>query len=169
MSDASASVELVRSLLHRREMAVARHRIAVARQLGMSDTEMAALAHLAQHGELTQSRLGELLDLSPGGTAALVQRMERDGRVVRREAPNDRRARLISIAPAMAERAARAYAPLVADLERLLRELGDDEPLITAFLTSLVEVSEANAERAWNGMRPELEPARAPAVPSLWG
>jgi DNA-binding MarR family transcriptional regulator len=95
--------------------------------------------------------------------------MERDGRIVRRDDPNDKRVRLISIAPAMVERAARAYAPFVADLERLLRALGDDEPLITAFLTSLVEVSEANAERAWDGMQPELEPAKVPAAPSLWG
>lgn len=160
---------MVRSLLHRRELAAARLRTAIARQLGVSDTEMAAIAHLAQHGELTQTRLGELLDLSTGGTAALVHRMEREGRVVRREDPSDKRARLVSIAPAMVERAARAYAPLVADLERLLRELGDKEPLITAFLTSLVEVSEANAERAWEGMRPELDAAKVPAVPSLWG
>jgi DNA-binding MarR family transcriptional regulator len=171
MSDLSARVELVRSLLHRREMAVARHRTAVARQLGMNDTEMAAVAHLAQHGELTQTRLGELLDLSSGGTAALVQRMERDGHIVRREDPNDKRIRLVSIAPATVERAARAYAPLVADLERLLEELGEDEELVTRFLDSLVEVSEANAERAWNGMQPppQLEPSRLEAVPSLWG
>jgi DNA-binding MarR family transcriptional regulator len=171
MSDLSARVELVRSLLHRREMAVARHRAAVARMLAMSDTEMAAIGHLAQHGELTQTRLGELLDLSSGGTAALVQRMERDGHVVRREDPNDKRVRRVSIAPATVERAADAYAPLVADLERLLQGLGDDEELVTRFLDSLVEVSEANADRAWNGMRPppRVEPSRLEAVPSLWG
>jgi DNA-binding MarR family transcriptional regulator len=152
-------------------MAVARHRAAVARQLGISETEMAAVAHLAQHGELTQTRLGELLDLSSGGTAALVQRMERDGHLLRREDPNDKRLRLVSIAPATVERAARAYAPVVADLERLLEELGDDEELVTRFLDSLVEVSEANAERAWSGLRPPapLEPSRLEAVPSLWG
>ena len=171
MTDLSARVELVRSLLHRREMAVARHRAAVARQLGMSETEMAAVAHLAQHGELTQTRLGELLDLSSGGTAALVQRMERDGHILRRDDPADKRVRLVSIAPATVERAARAYAPLVADLERLLAELGDDDELVTRFLDSLVEISEANAEHAWNGMRrrPELESSRLEAVPSLWG
>jgi DNA-binding MarR family transcriptional regulator len=171
MSDLSARVELVRSLLHRREMAVARHRAAIARQLGINETEMAAVAHLAQHGELTQSRLGELLDLSSGGTAALVQRMERDGHLLRREDPTDKRVRLIRIAPATVERAAQAYAPLVADLERLLEELGDDEERVTRFLDSLVEVSEAQAERAWDGMRPapRLEPSRLEAVPSLWG
>jgi hypothetical protein len=59
----------------------------------------------------------------------------------------------------------------VADLERLLEELGEDEELVTRFLDSLVEVSEANAERAWNGMQPppQLEPSRLEAVPSLWG
>jgi len=171
MSDLPARVELVRSLLHRREMAVARHRAAIARQLGMSETEMAAVAHLAQHGELPQTRLGELLDLSSGGTAALVQRMERDGHLLRREDPSDKRVRLIRISPATIDRAATAYAPLVADLQRLLEELGDDGELVTRFLCSLVELSEAQAERAWNGMRPPSrpEPSRLEAIPSLWG
>jgi DNA-binding MarR family transcriptional regulator len=169
MREPSARVELVRSLLHRRELAVARHRSAIARQLGMNETEMTAVAHLAQHGELTQTRLGELLDLSSGGTAALVQRMERDGHLVRREDPSDKRVRLVSIAPATIERAARAYAPLVADLERLLEELGNDEVVVTRFLESLVRSSEAHAERAWNGARPPERTVRVPAAPSLWG
>ena len=170
MRDPSARVELVRSLLHRREMAVARHRAAVARRLGISETEMVAVAHLAQHGELTQTRLGELLDLSSGGTAALVQRMERDGHLLRREDPGDKRVRLIRISPATIDRAASAYAPLVADLERLLEELGDDEPLVTRFLSSLVDVSETHAEHAWTGMRPSpLHASQARAGPGLWG
>jgi DNA-binding MarR family transcriptional regulator len=169
MREPSARVELVRSLLHRRELAVARHRSAIARQLGMNETEMGALAHLAQHGELTQTRLGELLDLSSGGTAALVQRMERDGHLVRREDPSDRRVRLVSIAPATVERAAQAYAPLVADLKRLLQELGDDEAVVTRFLDALVRSSEAHAERAWNGTRAPERTVRVPAAPSLWG
>jgi DNA-binding MarR family transcriptional regulator len=169
MPELSTTVELVRSLLHRREMAVARHRTAIARRLGMNETEMVAIAHLAQHGELTQTRLGELLDLSSGGTAALVQRMERDGHLVRREDPRDKRVRLVSIAPATVERAGRAYAPLVADLERLLSELGDDEALVTRFLDALVALSEAHAEAVWSGGRAAAEPSRPPAVPSLWG
>lgn len=170
MGDLPARVELVRSLLHRREMAVARHRTAVARQLGMNETEMVAVAHLAQHGELTQTRLGELLDLSSGGTAALVQRMERDGHVIRREDPSDKRVRLVSITPATVDRAARAYAPLVGDIERLLEALGDDGTVVTLFLDSLVDVTERHADRAWNGTRPtSVQAARADVVPSLWG
>ena len=169
MSEATSGVELVRSLLHRRELAVARHRAAVARILGLSETEMAAVAHLAQHGDLSQVRLGGLLDLSSGGTAALVQRMERNGHVVRREDPSDKRVRRVSIAPATVERAGRAYAGVVEDIERLLRELGDDAEIVTRFLGALVEVSEAHADRAWNGTRPGPESAPAPRAPSLWG
>jgi DNA-binding MarR family transcriptional regulator len=171
MSDLSARVELVRSLLHRREMAVARHRTAVGRQLGLNETEMVAVAHLAQHGELAQSRLGELLDLSSGGTAALVQRMERDGHLLRREDPSDKRVRLVRIAPSTVDRAARAYAPLVADLERLLNDLGEDEAVVTGFLNALVEFSELHADQAWAGTRPAppVEAARLETVPSLWG
>jgi MarR family transcriptional regulator, organic hydroperoxide resistance regulator len=152
-------------------MAVARHRAAVARRLGISETEMVAVGHLAQHGELTQTRLGELLDLSSGGTAALVQRMEREGHLLRREDPGDKRVRLIRISPETIERAASAYAPLVADLERLLEELGDNEALVTRFLSSLVEVSETHADHAWDGVRAPPLPhhSRLEAIPSLWG
>jgi DNA-binding MarR family transcriptional regulator len=151
-------------------MAVARHRSAVGRQLGLGETEMATIAHLAQHGELTQTRLGELLDLSSGGTAALVQRMERAGHVVRREDPRDKRVRLVSIAPTTVDRAAQAYAPLVADLERVLEGLGDDGATVTLFLDSLVDVTERHADLAWNGTRPSPDqPSRLDAVPSLWG
>jgi DNA-binding MarR family transcriptional regulator len=151
-------------------MAVARHRAAVGRMLGLNETEMAAIAHLAQHGELTQTRLGELLDLSSGGTAALVQRMERAGHLLRREDPSDKRVRRVSISAATVERAAREYAPLVTDLERLLEALGADEVVVTEFLGALVDSSEAHAERAWNDLRPLApEPAGVAGAPSLWG
>jgi DNA-binding MarR family transcriptional regulator len=171
MSDLPVRVERVRSLLHRRELAVARHRTAVGLQLGLNETEMAAVAHLAQHGELAQSRLGELLDLSAGGIAALVQRMERDGHLLRREDPGDKRVRLVRIAPQTVDRAARAHAPLVADLERLLHDLGEDEAVVTGFLEELAESSERHAEQAWDGARPAArpEPSRLEAIPSLWG
>jgi DNA-binding MarR family transcriptional regulator len=95
--------------------------------------------------------------------------MERDGHVVRRGDPRDRRVRLVSIAPATVDRAARAYAPLVADVDRLLEELGEDAALVTRFLQALVELSEAHAEAAWRDGRAPPEPSRAAAIPGLWG
>ena len=83
-------------------MAMTRLRVEMAKRLGMSEIEGLAVAYIRLHGELGQARLGELLDLSPGGTAALVQRLETENRVVRRPGQADRRMRLISLSPGMA-------------------------------------------------------------------
>ena len=69
--------EAIRHLLYRRDVAVTRHRAAIARSLGLADIEMLALVHLAEHGALAPSAIASLLDLSSGGATALVQRLER--------------------------------------------------------------------------------------------
>ena len=45
----SAAGETIRQLLNRRDLASARHRAAMSRRLGLSESEMLAVAHLAQH------------------------------------------------------------------------------------------------------------------------
>jgi hypothetical protein len=56
--------EAIRRLLYRRDVALARHRAAIARSLGITDVEMLALVHLAERGELAPSAIATLLDLS---------------------------------------------------------------------------------------------------------
>lgn len=65
----------LRRLLNRRELAAARHRSALSRRLGLTESEMLAVAHLAQRGQLPPSELGALLGLSSGGVSALVARL----------------------------------------------------------------------------------------------
>jgi DNA-binding MarR family transcriptional regulator len=161
--------ESIRQLLHRRDLASARHRAAMSRQLGLSESEMLAVAHLAQHGELSPSALGELVDLSSGGVTALVQRLESAGHVVRRRHPTDGRSVLIALSPRLVERAELAFGPLVTDLERVSLELSEEERrVIRRFLDRAVALSEDHARRArFASARGEpLAPARAPG---LWG
>jgi hypothetical protein len=68
----SITPENLRELLHRKAMAGERHRANAAWLLRMADTELTALGHLAQHGQLTPGELGRLLGLSSGGTTALL-------------------------------------------------------------------------------------------------
>jgi NAD(P)-dependent dehydrogenase (short-subunit alcohol dehydrogenase family) len=59
-----STFEILRRLLYRRDVAVARHRAALARTLGVTDVEMLALVHLAEQHALAPSAIARLLDLS---------------------------------------------------------------------------------------------------------
>jgi DNA-binding MarR family transcriptional regulator len=160
--------ETIRQLLNRRDLASARHRAAMSRRLGLSESEMLAVAHLAQHGRLSPSALGQLLDLSSGGITALVQRLESAGHLVRRRHPTDRRSVLVELSEELVARAEREFGPLVDDLERASRELSEEErEIVSRFLDRAVVLSEDHAQRA--RAEPEREPAAAAPAPGLWG
>jgi DNA-binding MarR family transcriptional regulator len=167
--DARSPDETIRKLLNRRDLASALHRSAVSRQLGLSESEMLAVAHLAQQGQLSPSALGQLLDLSSGGVTALVQRLESAGHLVRRRHPTDGRSVLVQLSPQLLERAERAFGPLVSDLDDASRELSEDERMVVRrFLDRAVELSESHARRAREATAGRAPAAAAPS-PGLWG
>jgi DNA-binding MarR family transcriptional regulator len=167
--DATDQDRTIRQLLNRRELASARHRAAISRQLGLSETGMLAVAHLAQHGQLSPSTLGELLGVSSGGITALVQRLEAGGHLVRRPHPTDGRSVLLELSPELLERAERAFGPLVSDLDEASRELDEEERMIVRrFLGRVVALSEAHAQRARESAAARTHAAAAPS-PGLWG
>ena len=164
-----AAGEEIRQLLNRRDLASARHRAAMSRRLGLSESEMLAVAHLAQHGRLSPSALGQLLDLSSGGVTALVQRLEGAGHLVRRRHPTDRRSVLVELSDELVERAERAFGPLVDDLDRASLELSEHErQVVRRFLDRAVALSEDHAHRELTESgRPE--PVATAPAPGLWG
>ena len=158
----------IRNLLYRRDVAVARHRAALARTLGLNDVEMLALVHLAQQGELSPSALGHLFDLSSGGATALVQRLERQGHVTRTPHPTDRRSTLIGLTPATADQLDEAEAPPYRELASLAAALAEPERCVVSdMFRRLATLSEALEERARTGAQP-VDDALARPVPSLW-
>jgi len=164
-----AAGETIRQLLNRRDLASARHRAAMSRRLGLSDSEMLAVAHLAQHGQLSPSALGQLLGLSSGGITALVQRLESAGHVVRRRHPTDGRSVLVALSDELVERAEEAYGPLVDDLEQASLELTDGErQVVRRFLDRAAALSEDHARRALSASERGAPVVPAPA-PGLWG
>jgi DNA-binding MarR family transcriptional regulator len=62
---------------------------------GISMTHLHILWVLEHHGDLTMSRLAELLDVSVSNATGLIDRMEERGLVERVRVPNDRRIVLV--------------------------------------------------------------------------
>ena len=167
---AQAAGESIRQLLNRRDLASARHRAAMSRRLGLSDSEMLAVAHLAQHGRLSPSALAQLLDLSSGGITALVQRLESAGHLVRRRHPTDRRSVLVELSAELVARAEREFGPLVdgprAREPRAVRRGARRSSAASS--TARSRSARTTRERAL--AEPErAEPATAAPAPGLWG
>ena len=61
--------------------------------MGLTHNEVLTLQHFARAGKLTPGQLAALLQLSFGGTAALLQRLQQSGHISRHTSPRDRPAR----------------------------------------------------------------------------
>src|SRR5271165_4151929 len=83
--------------LQRFGLARDRMRAALARQAGISETDLDALEHLEADGPLTQRELGERLSITSGAVTMLIDRLERAGWVRRGPHPTDRRSVLLRL------------------------------------------------------------------------
>lgn len=143
---AEPSPPSLRLLIHRKILAAQRQRTAVARRMGMGETEIAALTHLAEGG-MTPGELGRRLQLTSGGMTALLHRLHRAGHIARRPHPTDRRSVMISANPEVLERIAELVAPLAGDVDEISAELGArDHEVVRRYLERLVTVSERRAD-----------------------
>jgi len=159
----------IRSALHRKSLADARQRAALARRLGLTDTEVLAIQHLARSGELTPGQLGSLLQLSSGGTTGLIQRLQRAGHVSRHAHPRDRRSAVVRLTPAIASWATDAWAPFVADIDTLVSDLSETErELVRRFLEAAADASERHADRLARDADASAHDALAVPLPALW-
>jgi DNA-binding MarR family transcriptional regulator len=162
--------QTIRRSLTRKDLAAARLRAAAGRMLGLNENELLALQQLALAGRLTPSALGARLRLTSGGTTALVQRLERSGHVTREAHPHDGRSTLLRLTSRSEEDATAAFAPLVAELDRLATELSDhDRAIVDGFLDRVAAAAERHADAV---ARAADDRARAPLgepVPGLWG
>lgn len=101
---------------------------ALARRTGLGTSEMAALEHLQQsEAGLTPTQLGRRLSLSSGSVTALVDRLEKAGRVERRPHPGDRRSSVVYLKPSGLEDALQHMRPLEVDLMSAAEGLTDEE------------------------------------------
>jgi DNA-binding MarR family transcriptional regulator len=161
--------ESIRASLNRKALASARQRAALSRVLGLQESDVLAIQHLARAGYLTSTQLASLLGLSSGGVTALVHRLERAGCVRRAPNPRDRRSTLLQLTPAIERRAGEALAPLVAELDALIDGLGAaDRRRIDSFLASVAEISERHADELARRAEARERSDVSSRVPALW-
>ena len=166
---ANTEMEQLRASLARKALADSRQRAAAAAILGLTETDVLALQHLAWAGTLTPGELARHLRLTSGGTTALIQRLTRLEYMEREAHPADRRSSLLRLSPSGERRAAELYAPLVRDLDAAAAELDEvDRAKVMGFLARIAAIGEAHAEalvRHAENERPQVP--RVP-VPGLW-
>lgn len=159
----------VRSALHRTDLAATRHRAALARVLGLSESDVLALQHIARSGRLTSTQLASRLRLSSGGVTALVQRLERAGQLLREPHPDDRRSSLLRLSPAAERRLAHALAPLAARQDALTAALSEAEQRrIAALLGALADAAEREADALYSRADEVAAAGLGVPVPGLW-
>jgi len=108
----SRSRELAESIVHR-YLALVRYQRRKNEQIraiaDISGRQLAVLRHLVQEGPQTIGRIGRFLYVSDATTSSLLDRMERDGYVVRRRSTDD--CRRVYVEPTEQGRRAAATAP----------------------------------------------------------
>jgi DNA-binding MarR family transcriptional regulator len=99
--------------------------------LGLTASEINALANLADGRERTVSELGAAVGTRPTTLTSVLDRLERRGHITRGTRPGDRRAVVVGLT-ASGRQAAATVRQAVTDLER--RALGDLSPNVIAGL-----------------------------------
>jgi len=161
--------DLIRALLPRLAAAAARQRAAEAAVLGVLPTDLLALHHLSTPEGLTPAELSRTMSLSPGGTAAVIERLERERLVDRHPGPSGRRRILVH----PTAKATAALGALRAPFERDVKALTDrldaaDRIAAERLLAQLTDLQERHADALAD--RAEQAAARAAGVPTpvLW-
>jgi DNA-binding MarR family transcriptional regulator len=159
----------LRSALNRTDLAATRHRAALARVLGLSESDVLALHHIARSGRLTSTQLASRLRLSSGGVTALVQRLERTGQLLREPHPDDRRSSLLRLSPSAQRRLAQALAPLAERQDALTGALGEPEQSrLAALLDALADAAEREADALYSRADEVAAAGLGVPVPGLW-
>ena len=118
--DALRADELPRTL-QRCARALDRIPETIAHRLQVTRVEYDALAFLTKAGPTSPNTIGELLDLSDGGTTALVQRLESRGLLARLPNPDNPRVALATVSDRGRTRWRECSEPPIAALEGFIR------------------------------------------------
>ena len=115
---------------------------ALARHVGISETDLAAIEHLEAAGPLTQRDLGARLALSSGAVTMLADRLERAGWVKRRPHPTDRRFVLLELTPQVADQTPPALARFHAAIQALAAKVpAEHRDALAAFLDAAAQAA----------------------------
>ena len=148
-SNTSEAPEKLVELQQRQIAEVLTFAAALARKMGLSVSEMAALEHLhASGGGLTPTQMGKRLSMGSGTVSPLVDRLERAGYVERRPNPKDRRSSVVSMTPWGIEESSRHLVPLAADFLGTASGLGSKErSLVGGYLEAIADALAYHAHK----------------------
>lgn len=127
----------------------------LARALGVSMPDLAALHHLVGRPPLGPAELGRRLGMTTASATVLVDRLQQSGYLRRRPDPADRRRIVLEVTEHTAMRSLQAVAPLTEAITALGETL--DEPTRQAITTYLADV--AAIMRAFVESNPVNEPS----------
>jgi DNA-binding MarR family transcriptional regulator len=137
--------------------------------LGVTQTEVLAIHHLARAGALTPRQLGALVRLSSSGTTAVIRRLEQAGHVTRRAHPDDARSVVVRLTPAIAASTTDAWAQYTTELDALIGALSrTDRALVAGFLRDAADAAERHADQLARDSDAAARDALAVELPSLW-
>lgn len=133
----------------RLDVALSNLHVALARRLGVSQPELAAITHVGAAGDLGPTELARRLDLTTGAVTALVDRLAERGHLVREAYPGDRRRLQIHLTPHAVDEVMHHVMPLADDIRALAGTFTDEERrAIGRFLEGLTAIIERHAQDA---------------------
>jgi DNA-binding MarR family transcriptional regulator len=135
--------------------------VALSRRLGMSHTDLTAMAHLTFTPQAMGPRqLSGRLGITPGAATELVDRLERAGHLERRRDTVDRRrVHLIPTASAL-DQVGQELRPLIAALDSVVAEYSEEErAAIRRYLADVLD-----AYQRFTASAPEPNSARSQQV-----
>lgn len=115
----------------------------LARELGLSLTDLAALHHLVGRTPLGPAELARQLGMSSASATVLVDRLEHAGHVRRRRDPSDRRRIVLEVTDTAAARSLDAVRPMTEAINAIGEQL--DPPTRHAIAAYLARVAGAMA------------------------
>ena len=161
---------LVRSAVDRLVAASARQRAGLARMLGLQSSDVLALHHIAGRNSTTPSELTGTLNMSSGGTTAVIDRLVVADLVTRVPGSGSRRRMLLRVTAKGRSVIADPLAPFVVDVAALTAELSSSErAVVERFLPRLADVAERHADRVISDAAVAAATTAGVPAPVVWG
>ena len=101
-------------------------------QLTVNLTDLAAMEHLISSGPLGPSELARRLGITPPAVTAVVDRLEELGHATRVTNPADRRAVVVTPAPASVQKAMSILMPMIGDIDATLDGFDAEQQAVIA-------------------------------------
>jgi len=139
----SAPVNPSELALRLRDLQLAEHALeeAMARDVGLGETDWHALGELLEGEPVGPTELGRRVGLGSAAATALVDRLERAGHVERRPHPHDRRRQVLAPTEHAQEELWRVLTPLIHEVDAIAARLDDGERAAVArFLREVADL-----------------------------